>query len=332
MKQNNLTKVALVCAMTILASACTKNSTSTTAQQVNNVPLYQSTDWITDGVFTQGVEGPAVAQNGTLYAVNYQQEGTIGKVSGQSNAELLVALPNGSVGNGIRFDSIGNMYIADYVNHNVLKIAAQDLANNSVSAEKVQVYAHSAQMNQPNDIAIMANGILFASDPNWANGSGQLWRINTSNSAQGSSQDDKPQGEAVLLEANMGTTNGVEVSPDNNTLYVNESVQRKVWQYSLTPQGDIEHKKLLISFDDFGLDGMRTDKQGNLYIARYGKGVIAIVSPQGELLREVQLTGQHPTNVAFGGKDGKTVFVTMQKRGAIESFRSEFAGREFIGN
>jgi sugar lactone lactonase YvrE len=172
-------------------------------------------------------------------------------------------------------------------------------------------------MNQPNDIAIMANGILFASDPNWANNTGQLWRIARS-------------GEVVLLEKNMGTTNGIAISPDNKTLYVNESVQGNVWQYQLSEEGRISNKSQLIHFSEHGLDGMRTDKQGNLYVSRYGKGVIAIVSPQGKLLREVKLKGQFPTNVAFGGVDGKTVFVTMQKRGAIEKFTSEYQGRSFV--
>jgi sugar lactone lactonase YvrE len=74
---------------------------------------------------------------------------------------------------------------------------------------------------------------------------------------------------------------------------------------------------------------MRSDKAGNLYIARYGAGVIAVVSPQGELLRKVPLQGQHPTNVTFGGKDGKTLFVTMQQRGAIETFTTQVPGRSF---
>ena len=118
----------------------------------------------------------------------------------------------------------------------------------------------------------------------------------------------------------MGTTNGIAVSPDNRVLYVNESVQRNVWQYQLDNDGNLSNKKLLINFTDFGLDGMRTDPQGNLYIARYGKGVIAVVSPQGKLLREVELKGRFPTNLAFGGNNGDQVFVTMQKRGAIETF------------
>ena len=287
-----------------------------THKRVNN-DLYESTDWMTDNTFTQGVEGPAVAQDGTLYAVNYQQEGTIGKITAKGSAEILLKLTNNSVGNGIRFDHHGNMYIADYVNHNILKFSAKSLNADSEQQPKIEIYAHSSLMNQPNDIAIMTNGILFASDPNWAKNSGQLWRINHN-------------GEVVLLEKGMGTTNGIEVSPDNETLYVNESVQGNVWQYQLSADGSITNKTLLIHFNEHGLDGMRTDKQGNLYIARYGKGVIAIVSPKGKLLREVPLKGSFPTNVAFGGLDGKTVFVTMQKRGAIEKFISEYAGRSFI--
>ncbi|QUI61735.1 SMP-30/gluconolactonase/LRE family protein [Pseudoalteromonas sp. A22] len=271
-------------------------------------------DWITDGVFTQGIEGPAVDDAGVLYAVNHQQQGTIGKVTAQGKVETLLTLKNGSIGNGIRFDKQGNMYIADYVNHNVLKVTKAALAQGGDLSQSVTVFAHDNRMDQPNDLAIMDNGILFASDPNWQASSGKLWRINTN-------------GAVTLLEADMGTTNGIEVSPDNKTLYVNESVQRKVWRYELDEQGNISNKQLFISFTDFGLDGMRTDNQGNLYIARYGAGVIAVVSPQGKLIKEIKLKGKHPTNVAFGGEEGKRLFITMQKRGGIEMAEVDFAGR-----
>ena len=267
--------------------------------------LYQSSDWITDNEFTNGIEGPAVAEDGSLYVVNYQEQGTIGRVLGKNNVELFVRLPNNSIGNGIQFDQQGNMYIADYVNHNVL-IVRKDKSNGQFVNE-VKTYAHSSLMNQPNDIAMMDNGIIFASDPNWSNGTGNLWRINKN-------------AQVTLLEGDMGTTNGVAMSPNNKTLYVNESVQRNVWQYEIDDSGNISNKRLLINFPDHGLDGMRTDKHGRLFIARYGKGVVAIISPDGELLKEVKLKGRFPTNVAFGGEQQKQVFVTMQKRGAIETF------------
>jgi sugar lactone lactonase YvrE len=77
------------------------------------------------------------------------------------------------------------------------------------------------------------------------------------------------------------------------------------------------------------MDGMRTDVEGNLYVTRPGKGTIAKVSPTGKLLLEVKLHGADPSNVCFGGPDGRTVYVTEKVNGCIESFRVEKPGREW---
>ncbi|ACE83490.1 gluconolactonase precursor [Cellvibrio japonicus Ueda107] len=269
----------------------------------------QTQDFVGDGVFTAGIEGPAVDAQGHLYAVNFAEEGTIGVVDPHGNARLLLKLPEGSTGNGIRFGPDGVMYVADYTGHNILKIHPRTL--------QVAVYAHSAAMNQPNDIAIARDGTIYASDPNWSDSTGNLWMI-------------APDGKVTLLEREMGTTNGIEVSADEQRVYVNESVQRKVWQYDRDPKtGKLANKRLLIEFPDHGLDGMRSDSQGNLYIARYGAGVIAVVSPAGDLLHTISLKGEKPTNLAFGGEDGRRVYVTLQDRGAIETFTAPHPGREW---
>jgi sugar lactone lactonase YvrE len=262
----------------------------------------------TDSLFTGGIEGPAVDKDGNLFVVNYQKQGTIGLVKPDGTTTLFVELGNGSIGNGIRFNKNMEMFIADYVNHNVLKIGA--------GSREIVVHAHDSSMNQPNDLAIMDNGILFASDPNWRESTGKLWRVNT-------------DGSPTLLQSDMGTTNGIEVSPDNNSLYVNESVQRKIWSFDLNAEGEISNKSLFHQFEDFGMDGMRCDAEGNLYVTRYGKGTVAILSPTGKLVREVQLKGKKPSNVAFGGEDGRTCYVTLQDRGCIESFRAEYPGRSW---
>lgn len=287
--------------ITLLACSNTKKATA-------SEELYKSSDFTAVKSFTSGAEGPAVDKDGNVYAVNFSKEGTVGKITPAGEGSIFIELPNGSVGNGIRFNNNGDMLIADYTRHNVLKV---DMATKQIS-----VHAHDSTMNQPNDIAIDDKDGLFASDPNWKAGKGRIWRID-------------PNGKIFILEDNMGTTNGIEVSPDNKTLYVNESVQRKVWAYDLSESGAISNKRLLIDFPDFGMDGMRCDVDGNLYIARHGKGVIAKVSPAGKLLREIKLTGTKPSNVAFGGPDGKTVYITLQDRGNIESFRVEAPGREW---
>lgn len=270
--------------------------------------LYQSVVFSTEHGFTKGIEGPAVDQNGVLYAVNFERQGTVGRVTPDGRASIFVELPNGSIGNGIRYHQDGAMFIADYKNHNILCINMQ--------SKQVRVFAHEAKMNQPNDIAIDDKNRLYVSDPNWGNGTGNIWRIDA-------------DGKVTLLEADMGTTNGIEVSPDHKILYVNESVQRKVWAYDLDPDGNISNKRLLIEFPDFGMDGMRCDSKGNLYITRHGKGTIAKVSPTGKVLKEITLHGKMPSNLAFGGKDGRTVYVTLQDHGNVEKFSVEDAGREW---
>lgn len=272
--------------------------------------LFIARDYVGNGVFSAGIEGPAVGPDGHLYAVSFERDGTIGRVrrqaDGSGRAELFVALPEGSTGNGIRFDRQGRMLVADYSGHNILRITPDGT---------VSVFAHDARMHQPNDIALAPDGRLYASDPHWKDGTGQLWRIDT-------------DGSTHLLEAGMGTTNGVEVSPDGRYLYVNESVQRRVWRYDLDAAGHVSGKRLIHQFDAHGLDGMRTDASGNLYIARYDAGSVVVLDADGHWLREVRLKGRKPTNVAFGGADGRDVFVTLQDRGAIETFRSDLPGRE----
>jgi len=258
--------------------------------------------------FTSGAEGPAVGPTGIVYAVNYGKQGTIGQVSTDGKASLFIELPSGSIGNGIRFDSKGNMLIADYTKHNILKV--------NMLTKSISVFAHNPKMSQPNDIAIDNKDRLFASDPNWKENTGRIWRIDT-------------DGTFTMLDS-MGTTNGIEVSPDNKYLYVNESVQRKVWKYDLNEKGEISNKRLIHEFPDFGMDGMRCDSEGNLYITRHGKGTVAILSPTGKLIREINTLGKLPSNIAFGGKDGRTAYITLQDKGNMESFRVDKPGREWV--
>ncbi len=273
-----------------------------------NDKLFVSREFTPVNGFTSGIEGPACDAKGNLYAVNFERQHTIGKVTPDGEASVFIELPTGSIGNGIRFSSEGYMFIADYTNHNVLKV--------DMKTHEISVHAHEPKMNQPNDLALGTNDILYASDPNWSESTGQLWRIDT-------------DGKVTLLEADMGTTNGIEVSPDEKKLYVNESAQRNIWVYELSPEGEISNKRLLIQFPDFNMDGMRCDIEGNLYVTRHGKGTVAKISPDGKVLLEVALTGKLCTNIAFGGPDGRTCYVTMADRGNVEVFRADLPGRSW---
>lgn len=258
--------------------------------------LHQSIDFTREHLFTNNIEGPCF-HKGILYVVNYQQDGTIGAIKPDGRVALFVTLPAGSTANAIQFDKAGNMLLVDFTGHNILKVDMQSKA--------ISVFAHDNRFNQPNDMCINKKGQLFASDPNWKEGNGQLWRID-------------PNGSTKLLKENMGTTNGITLSPDEKILYVNESVQIKIWAFDVDKNGDLSNQHLFASFDDYGLDGMKCDTRGNLYITRHGKGTVVIFSADGKLLREIYLKEKEPSNLNFGAEKKPRCYITLQDRGCIE--------------
>jgi sugar lactone lactonase YvrE len=300
MKKSSLNKsvfITLSAFVVFTAFSCTSSN-----------KLFKTTDLTAENLFTTNIEGPAFDKNGQLYVVNYQHDGTIGMVSPEGICSLFIELPEGSIANCIQFDSLDNMLLPDFTGHNILHV--------NVPEKTVSVFCHEAKMYSPNDLCMNKKGQLFASDPDWKREIGQLWRID-------------PDGKPVLLETNMGTTNGIELSPNEKTLYVNESIQLNVWKYDVDADGNISNKKLFYKFDDYGLDGMKCDKEGNLYITRWGKGTIVVLSPEGKFVREIQLKGKKCSNLVFGGKKGKTLFITLQDRKCMEKVENNIAGKKY---
>jgi sugar lactone lactonase YvrE len=283
-------------------------ATATVAQ-----PLFESRR-LTGDEYTFGIEGPAVDASGVFYAVNFRRQGTIGKLApGATQSELFAELPAGSIGVSIRFARDGRMFVADYKGHNVFVFER--------GASVPRVYFRSDRFNQPNDMAIAGDGTIFASDPHWRRRNGQVWRIVAAENGSG-------EGEVMQSIRAMGTTNGIDLSPDERTLYVGESETREIWAYTLEG-ARLAAPRLVKRFPDFSIDGLRTDVAGRIYVARILKGTIAVLAPDGTQLREISLQAKEPTNLAFGGPDGKTVYVTQRKGGFIESFRVDRPGREY---
>jgi sugar lactone lactonase YvrE len=204
------------------------------------------------------------------------------------------------------------MFVADYKKHNIFLVGPD--------GKDVETYFHSDDFNQPNDMTIAADGTIYASDPHWKQHDGQVWRVQKS-------ADGTVVGERMTADRRMSTTNGIDLSPDGKTLYVGESDTREIWSYRIDGT-HLLSPRLVKRFDDLDIDGLRTDTGGDLFVARILKGTIAVLSPQGKLKREITLSAKEPTNLAFGGNDGKTVFVTQRKGGFVESFRTDRPGRE----
>ncbi|WP_316232169.1 SMP-30/gluconolactonase/LRE family protein [Bradyrhizobium sp. SZCCHNR1051] len=275
--------------------------------------LFESTQLTPSGEYTFGIEGPAVDRDGNLFVVNISKPGTIGRLAPEATAsEKFTELPDGSIGNAIRIDAAGVMFVADYKKHNIFAIAP--------GTTEPRLVFHADDMSQPNDVTLSRDGTIYASDPNWKARSGRVWRI-----AKGA--DGVMQGAAMIAPRAMGTANGIDLSPDGRTLYVGESNSGEIWSYAI--DGDaLTRPKLIKTFEPNTIDGLRTDASGRLLVARILKGSIAMLAPDGRMIREIALKAKEPTNLAFGGTDGKTVYVTQRQGGFIESFRTDVEGRE----
>jgi gluconolactonase len=108
----------------------------------------------------------------------------------------------------------------------------------------------------------------------------------------------------------MSNPNGITLSPDGNTLYA--SAAGVLREYALdaagaaTPVGDLTNQ--------IGTpDGMTVDCAGNIYAVRNDASSILVLSPEGEMLGTIggpDVFAQAPTNVAFGGANRTTLFIT----------------------
>src|SRR5688572_10284945 len=115
--------------------------------------LFVSSDHTSENIFTGNIEGPAFDAKGNLYVVNFQKDGTIGRVDKKGQVSLFLTLPEGSTANSIQFDSKGNMFLADFTGHNVLKVDER--------TKTVSVHVHRDDFNQPNDLCINKQDQLF---------------------------------------------------------------------------------------------------------------------------------------------------------------------------
>jgi gluconolactonase len=109
-----------------------------------------------------------------------------------------------------------------------------------------------------------------------------------------------PDGKKVTRAANLDSPNGITGTPDG-ILYALD--QGKIWSWKINPDGTLTDKKV---FCNTSTDGMALDEKGNVYLTDNG---ISIYNPKGEKIEEISLPKQQYTNLKFGGKDRKTLFI-----------------------
>lgn len=262
------------------------------------------------GLFSRGIEGPATDSNNNLYAVNFAKSGTIGILKPGKQPELWLTLPEGSTGNAIRFSPAGDMLVADRTKHQILII--------DVKSKAVSTLAQNTAMNQPNDFSVSRTGDLYLSDPSWSSKKkGHIWLLDRNK-------------KFTELASDLKAVNGIDLNPNESKLYFTESISGGLYVFDLKDH-KLSNKRLLYQFKKDTVDGIKVDRLGVIYVARIGESSVDRISPEGKLLGSVKLKGKDPTNLTFGGTDGKTMFVTIRDQGTIESFQVPDPARDRSG-
>jgi len=149
--------------------------------------------------------------------------------------------------------------------------------------------------NSPNDIAVRSDGNLYFTDPNFLIGNRQPEQ------PQATYRRD-PSGALTVIDTSTGP-NGISLSPDESRLYLAQfGGGGAILAFDVAADGSVGEPQQLIAS---GSDGMAVDCAGNLYLTSNG---VQIYSPEGEQIGTIAAPGA--ANVAFGGADRQTLFIT----------------------
>ena len=186
------------------------------------------------------------------------------------------------------------------------------------------------KFNQPNDLTIDSKGRIYFSDPRYGSREGMEILDAAGRPVEGVYRIDAPGQVSRVITHEVDRPNGLLVSPNDQYLYVadnnNNTVggARKLWRFGLREDGsvDAQSRKLIRDWGDGrGPDGLEMDEAGRLFVAG-GRteaapyettdplGGVFVLSPEGEFIAFLPIPIDEVTNVAFGGADWRTLFVT----------------------
>ncbi len=259
------------------------------------------------------LEGPSFDRAGNLWLVDLAH-GRLLRVS--PGGEWDVAVEYDGQPNGLAIHKDGTVYIADH-RKGILRLDPASGALSTVLAE-----LPNAPLKGPNDLMFANNGDLYFTDQGSTglhDPTGRLLRIRANGAVE------------VLLD-NVPSPNGLVVQPDMRAVFLAVTRDNAVWYVPLLGEQQEEVGRVgrflqLQGGAGGGPDGMAMDAAGNLIVAHVMLGSIWVFSALGEPLYRLRSpVGPLITNAAFGGADGKTLFVTESSTGSLLQARLPVAG------
>jgi gluconolactonase len=213
--------------------------------------------------------------------------------------------------NGLSLDADGRLIYLATPDRTVMRLERD--GTRTVLADRYD----GKRFNGPNDLAIRSDGAIYVTDSVFGLRDGLA---NPAAELPFSGVYLIKDGTTELLYSNAdnpgGWPNGITLSPDERHLYMNAGFQN-ILRYEVAADGTIGSGEIFIAGE--GSDGMKVDVRGNLYTTSgAGPGEVRITSPEGKRLGTLELpvpagepqTQVCATNVAFGGSDSRTLYIT----------------------
>jgi gluconolactonase len=204
--------------------------------------------------------------------------------------------------NGLALSPDGQSILA--ATHDQRSVSRYQLAD--LSREVVAADFQGAAFNSPNDVTVRSDGIVYFTDPDFQRG-GRADAMNGRTSVFRVSD-----GTVSLVDDSLRQPNGIALSPDGGTLYVGAYGENKIYSYPVRADGSTGTRTQFASVA--GPDGATIDCAGNVYWASGADGLVHVFSPAGAELGTIT-SGAGTTNVAFGGDDRQTLFITSGRTG-----------------
>jgi gluconolactonase len=245
--------------------------------------------------------------------------------------------PSGNA-NGLAIDRAGRVLGCQHVP------AAVSVFSAGRRPEPLATHYEGKELNSPNDLCVRSDGTVYFTDPH-PSGRTARWGKERPAELEINGVYMLPAGsDAPVLLAQFEFPNGICLSPDERTLYANDTKRMQVNAFDVHPDGTATGERVFLveegemEFDAGGApilaeetgfpDGMKCDEHGNLYCT--GPGGVWVVTPSGEHLGTIR-TPVFASNLAFGGPDGRTLYITVGGGRPGSVYRIELAVRGAVG-
>lgn len=256
------------------------------------------------------LEGPAFDRAGNLYVVDVPY-GRVFRIAPDGGVEL-VAEYDGEP-NGLKVHRDGRVFIADFRRGLMLLDPASGRVTPLLERPELNPFKGL------NDLVFASNGDLYFTDQGMTglhDPTGRLYRL-------------RADGRLELLLDSVPSPNGLVLSRDETALYLAVTRDNAVWWVPLLPSGGVTKVGAFVRLSGgVGPDGLAIDEAGNLAIAHLGLGTVWLVNRLGEPLYRIRSSaGLATTNLAYGGPERRTLYITESETGSILTVPLDVSGR-----